>query len=47
MLAGRTEAAEASWRSVIELAPDSDEAASARSYLDQVAQLSAEAPAAP
>ena len=46
MLAGRQEAAEASWRSVIELAPDSDEAASARSYLEQVARLPTEDPPA-
>ena len=45
MLSGRQEAAEASWRSVIELAPDSDAAASARAYLAQVAELAAEPPA--
>jgi hypothetical protein len=46
MLAGHREAAEASWRSVIELAPDSEEAASARSYLAEVAQPAAEDPSA-
>lgn len=46
MLAGRQEAAEASWRSVIELAPDSVEAASARSYLAQLAELAAADPPA-
>ncbi|HEY6815363.1 MAG TPA: hypothetical protein VI168_07490 [Croceibacterium sp.] len=45
MLAGRQDAAEASWRSVIELAPNSEAAASARSYLAQAAALSAEEPA--
>jgi len=46
MLAGRPEAAEASWRSVIELAPESAAAASARSYLAQAAELAAaDAPA--
>jgi tetratricopeptide (TPR) repeat protein len=46
MLAGRQAAAEASWRSVIELDPDSEEAASARDYLAQLADLATEAPAA-
>ena len=46
MLAGRREAAEASWRSVIELAPGSDEAASARAYLAQAAELAPEDPPA-
>jgi Flp pilus assembly protein TadD len=46
MLAGRAEAAEASWRSVVELAPDSEAAASARSYLAQAAELAAEEPQA-
>ena len=44
MLAGRQDAAEASWRSVIELAPNSDEAASARAYLAQVASPAPEGP---
>ena len=35
-LAGRDEAARRSWRSVIEAAPDSGEAATARGYLDQL-----------
>jgi tetratricopeptide (TPR) repeat protein len=39
MLAGRPEAAEASWRSVIALASDSEAAASARSYLEQAAEV--------
>jgi len=42
MLAGRRETAEASWRSVIELAPDSAEATSARAYLAQAAELTSE-----
>ena len=42
MLQGREEAAATSWRSVIEVAPDSEEAATARSYLAQL-----EAPAGP
>jgi tetratricopeptide (TPR) repeat protein len=46
MLAGHQDAAEASWRSVIELAPSSAEAASARSYLAQVASLAADDPPA-
>ena len=41
-LDGRREAAEASWRSVVELAPDSAEATSARAYLAQVAEIAAE-----
>ena len=44
ILAGHQEAAEASWRSVIETAPNSDEAASARAYLAQVASPAAESP---
>lgn len=47
MLAGRREAAETSWRSVIALAPDSDAATSARAYLAQAAELPAEQPQAP
>ncbi len=35
-LAGRDEAARRSWRSVIEAAPDSSEAATAQGYLDQL-----------
>ena len=46
MLAGRGEAAEASWRSVIELAPNSAEATSARAYLAQAAELTGEESAA-
>ena len=46
MLAGHQEAAEASWHSVIELAPNSEAAASAHSYLAQVASLTAEDPPA-
>lgn len=46
MLAGRREAAEASWRSVIALDPNSEAAASARAYLAQAAELAAEEPAA-
>jgi Flp pilus assembly protein TadD len=46
MLDGRQEAAEASWRSVVELSPDSAEAASARSYLAQAAELAAGEPPA-
>ncbi len=42
MLDGRREAAEASWRSVVELAPDSAEATSARAYLAQAAEIAAE-----
>ena len=38
----REDAAEASWRSVIELAPDSAEAATARGYLAQLAELAGE-----
>jgi hypothetical protein len=47
MLAGRQGAAEASWRSVIDLAPGSEHAASARSYLAQLAELDAVDPPAP
>lgn len=47
MLMGRQDAAEASWRSVIELAPDSEEAAKARSYLAQVAEPFVAEPPAP
>lgn len=47
MLDGRREAAEASWHSVVDLAPASEAAASARSYLAQVAELPAEDPPAP
>ena len=47
MLAGRQDAAEASWRSVVALSPDSEAATSARSYLAQAAELSAEEPPAP
>ena len=46
MMAGRREAAEASWRSVIALDPNSDAATSAREYLAQVAAIAAEQPAA-
>ncbi len=42
MLGGRRDAAETSWRSVVELAPDSAEAASARAYLAQAAEIAAE-----
>jgi tetratricopeptide (TPR) repeat protein len=38
MLAGNEEAARKSWQSAIDLAPDSPEAASAKSYLDQLAK---------
>jgi tetratricopeptide (TPR) repeat protein len=38
MLQGRGNAAEASWRSVVEVAPDSEAAATARSYLAQLAE---------
>ncbi len=41
MLAGREDAARASWQSVITLAPDSEAAATARGYL---AQLGGDAP---
>lgn len=47
MLAGRVEAAESSWRSVIELAPDSEAATSARSYLAQAAEIATEVAPAP
>jgi tetratricopeptide (TPR) repeat protein len=47
MLAGRQDAAEASWRSVVELDPGGPAAASARAYLAQVAEPAAEAPSAP
>jgi Flp pilus assembly protein TadD len=46
MLGGHQEAAEASWRSVVEMAPDSAEAASARSYLAQAAEIAAREPQA-
>ena len=46
MIAGRREAAEASWRSVIALDPASDAATCERAYLAQVAQMTAEQPAA-
>ena len=46
MMAGRREAAEASWRSAIALDPNSDAATSAREYLAQVAAIAAEQPAA-
>jgi hypothetical protein len=46
MLAGRQEAAEASWRSVVELDPNGEAAARARSYLAQAAELASAEPAA-
>ena len=46
MLQGREDAAEASWKSVVEVEPDSEAAATARGYLAQLAELAAEAPAA-
>jgi tetratricopeptide (TPR) repeat protein len=45
MLQGREEAAEASWRSVVEVEPDSAAAGTAREYLAQLAELAAEEPA--
>lgn len=42
MLAGREAAAAQSWRSVIELAPTSEEAATARAYLAQIAEPAAD-----
>ena len=41
MLAGREATAAASWRSVVELAPESDEAATARGYLAQLEEAAA------
>ena len=46
MLQGREDAAEASWKSVVEVAPDSETAATARGYLAQLAELAADEPAA-
>lgn len=45
MLQGREQAAEASWRSVIRIEPDSEAATTARGYLAQLAELTAEPPA--
>ena len=45
MLQGREDAAEASWKSVVEVEPDSEAAATARGYLAQLAVLAAEEPA--
>ncbi|QIG54114.1 tetratricopeptide repeat protein [Altererythrobacter sp. BO-6] len=44
ILSAREEAARASWQSVIELAPDSDEAATAQRYLDQLGPAPESAP---
>lgn len=44
ILGAREEAARTSWRSVIELAPDSDEAATAQRYLDQLGPAPESAP---
>lgn len=44
ILGAREEAARASWQSVIELAPDSDEAATAQRYLDQLGPAPESAP---
>ena len=45
MLQGREDAAEASWKSVVEVEPDSEAAATARGYLAQLADPAAEQPA--
>lgn len=45
VLAGREEAARGSWRSVIDLAPESPAAATARDYLAQLGEASETAPA--
>lgn len=45
MLQGREDAAEASWRSVVDVAPNSEAAAAARGYLAQLAAMSAQEPA--
>jgi tetratricopeptide (TPR) repeat protein len=47
VLSGRDEAARASWRSVIDLAPDSPEAATARGYLAQLGETAQPAAALP
>ena len=44
MLQGRENAAQASWRSVVAIEPNSEAAATARDYLSQVAGPAAEAP---
>ena len=45
MLQGREDAAQSSWRSVIAVEPDSDAAATARTYLGQLASPPSEEPA--